>query len=226
MEVVRGGAPLVGSLDQNSRWGGKSVRESYEVLLFDLGGVVIELSGVPIWQSWSGAGDEAAVWEQWLRSAAVRRFESGQVGAEEFGREIVREFGLDVSAEEFVREFTRWPKGLYPGARELIEAARRRLRVGCLSNSNELHWPRFLNEMGLASAFDHHFASHELGALKPDREVFDLVVRSLGCEPGRVLFLDDNQMNVDGARSAGLAAELVRGPGVARSLLTDLGLVA
>lgn len=198
----------------------------YEVVLLDLGGVVIELSGVPIWQSWTGAGDEAEVWERWLRSSAVRRFESGRASADEFAREIVAEFGLAIEPAEFVREFTGWPKGVYDGAREIIAAARRRVRVGCLSNCNELHWPRFLGEMGLRDAFDDHFSSHELGALKPDREVFDLVVARLGCGAEQVLFLDDNQLNVDGARAAGLHAEKVRGPDDVRAVLRNVGVLA
>jgi putative hydrolase of the HAD superfamily len=197
----------------------------YDVVLFDLGGVLIELSGVPIWQSWTGAGDEAEVWERWLRSTAVRRFESGRAGAEEFAREIVEEFALAIAPDEFVREFARWPKGLYPGAADLLSAARRRVRVGCLSNCNELHWPRFLHEMGLRDALDAHFSSHELGALKPDREVFDLVVDRLGCSPERVLFLDDNRLNVEGALAARLDARHVRGPDEARAALREAGLV-
>lgn len=197
----------------------------YEVVLFDLGGVVVELAGVPIWQAWTGAGDEAEVWERWLRSTAVRRFESGRCGADEFAREIVAEFGLAVSPEEFVREFTSWPRGVYPRTIELVAATRERVRVGCLSNTNELHWPRFLDEMGLRRAFDHHFSSHELGLLKPDREMFDRVVETLDCPAERVLFLDDNQLNVDGARDAGLHAELTRGPGGVEAVLRPLGLL-
>lgn len=196
-----------------------------DVVLFDLGGVVIELSGVPVWQSWTGEEDEAQVWERWLKSTAVRRFESGRSVADEFAREIVEEFGLAVSPEAFVREFRRWPKGVFAGAAELVADVRRRVLVGCLSNSNGLHWPRFLGEMGLETAFDHHFSSHELGALKPDREIFDLVARQMGHAPDTILFLDDNQMNVDGAREAGFQAELARGPEGARAALAERGLL-
>lgn len=199
--------------------------ERYDVVLFDLGGVVIELAGVPIWQSWTGAGDEAEVWQRWLGSTAVRRFESGRVGADEFAREIVSEFELAVSPEEFVREFAAWPRGVYPGVAELVAAVRRRVPVACLSNCNELHWPRFLGEMGLARVFDHHFSSHELGALKPDREIFDTALARLGCTPERALFLDDNRLNVDGARDAGLDARLARGPDDLRRVLDELGLI-
>ena len=197
----------------------------YEVVLFDLGGVVVELGGLPVWQAWTGTGDESEVWERWLRSAAVRRFESGRSGAKEFAREIVAEFGLAISPEDFVRQFASWPRGIYSRTLEQVATVRKTAAVGCLSNTNELHWPRFLEEMGLRDAFDHHFGSHELGLLKPDREMFERVVEILGCAPDRVLFLDDNQLNVDGARKAGLHAELARGPDGVEAVLRPLGLL-
>ena len=184
---------------------------------------MIELAGVPIWQSWTGMEDEAEVWARWLRSDAVRRFESGRADADAFAREIVAEFGLSIEPAEFLREFRGWPRGVFPAARELVDGLRGRVEVGCLSNSNALHWPRFLGEMGLEDAFDHHFSSHELGALKPDREIFDVVARRLGRAPGKILFLDDNQLNVDGAREAGFHAELAKGPDGARAALEKAG---
>jgi putative hydrolase of the HAD superfamily len=197
----------------------------YHVLLFDLGGVVIELDGLPIWMEWTGESNERVVWERWLRSPAVRRFESGRATPAEFGEEIVREFGLEIAAAEFLSHFATWPRGPYPGVLELLASLRSRFAIACLSNCNELHWPRFLDEMGLAGAFDHHFSSHELGALKPDPEIFAHAVERLGVAPERVLFLDDNQLNVDGARAAGLDAELVKGPDGIRAALGRLGIL-
>jgi glucose-1-phosphatase len=179
---------------------------------------------MPIWQEWTAEPDERAVWERWLRSTAVRRFESGRARPEEFADEIVREFSLRVTPAEFLAHFAQWPKRPFPGAIELLGELRARFRLGCLSNCNELHWPRFLGEMGLDAVFDRHFSSHELGLLKPDRDVFDRVVADLGCEPERILFLDDNAINVDAARSAGLHGELVRGPEGVREALRRRGI--
>ena len=43
--------------------------------------------------------------------------------------------------------------------------------------------------------------------------------------PEAILFLDDNQINVDGARAVGLRAELVRGVDQARRALRTAGLL-
>ena len=97
---------------------------SIEILLLDLGGVIIELSGIAQWKAWSGVGEDAEGWRRWLLSPAVRDFESGRSTAVEFADGIVAEFGLAVAPSEFLTEFTRWPTGPYPGAMELLAELR------------------------------------------------------------------------------------------------------
>jgi len=45
------------------------------------------------------------------------------------------------------------------------------------------------------------------------------VILDLGCPAEQILFLDDNQINVDGARAAGLLAERAVGVTQAQAIL-------
>lgn len=200
-------------------------RSGTRVVVFDLGGLIVELAGVPEFGEWTRL-DEEEVWARWLRSPAVRSYESGRSSTERFARDVVREFELSIEPGRFLERFERWPRGLLPGARELVREVRATHRVACLSNSNPLHWPRFRDELGLLGEFDALFSSHELGCVKPDREIFERVVRELRAPPGSVLFLDDNEINVRGGREAGLRAERARGPAEARSVLSRLGVLS
>ena len=65
-----------------------------------------------------------------------------------------------------------------------------------------------LASCGLDDAFDRVFCSWFLQCAKPDPEVFRTVCAELGVEPGDVTFFDDSAANVEGARTAGLAAEV------------------
>jgi|TARA_Y100000310_G_scaffold326357_1_gene391156 putative hydrolase of the HAD superfamily len=177
-----------------------------EVLLFDLGGVLIELSGVPTMRDWSGETSDEMIWQRWLSSAIVRKFEAGGCTPMEFADGIVEEFDLPVSAEEFIQAFTHWPKLPFSGAVEMLKELRPSFTLACLSNTNELHWDRFCEESDLMQQFHHSFPSHLTGLLKPDRIVFDHVKDELAIEPSKILFFDDNQLNVDGAMEAGLCA--------------------
>jgi putative hydrolase of the HAD superfamily len=196
------------------------------VVLFDLGGVLIELSGVATFRSW--IGDELAaeeIWRRWLTSSAVRAFETGQIAPDVFADRLIHEFGLPVDRRQFLASFAGWPRGLLPGAAELVRRVDRRCIRATLSNTNVVHWSRLLEEFGLAGLFDRHFASHLMGKLKPDQEVFEHVIASLRCAPSEILFLDDQPLNVESARHAGMHAVLANGTRQAESILIANGLL-
>lgn len=186
--------------------------ENISHLVFDLGGVIVQLSGTPILDEWI-AGDNTAenLWQKWLTSDAPRSFESGRIREDEFAALIVEELSLGVSEQEFLNHFTSLPIGPYPGALKLLRSLKERYTTALFSNSNVLHWHRKMHEMKLNDAFHHHFASHLMGKVKPDVEAFQEVVETLGVPESQILFFDDNQMNVDAAKLVGLQAARVNG---------------
>jgi putative hydrolase of the HAD superfamily len=182
------------------------------VVLFDLGGVLVQLGGVATILEWTGQRISAEdLGPLWLRSPSVRAFETGRLEPLAFAAGMLAELNLQMEPQRFLDAFTAWPTGLYPGALEMIASIPRRYTRAVLSNSNSLHWSRVMNEMQVGPAFDHHFASHLIGKIKPDAEAFHHVLESLGSKPHDVLFLDDNLLNVDAARALGMHAILVRG---------------
>jgi putative hydrolase of the HAD superfamily len=195
-----------------------------EVVLFDLGGVLVELGGIEQMAHFAGEDSEDELWRRWLECPWVRRFERGRCDADSFSQGMVDAWSLTVGPAEFLEAFISWPKGLMPGAQELVQTLSTTTRVACLSNTNRLHAERQWIEFGIGELFHDHFFSHEMGLVKPDREAFDHVLEALDRPGERVLFLDDNQINVDGARAAGLRAERARGPAEARAILAAHGL--
>lgn len=196
-----------------------------QVVLFDLGGVLVELTGLAAMRSWSGEARDEDLWRRWLACPWVRRFERGDCSAREFAQGLVAEWALPVEPEAWLEAFRVWPRGLLPGARELVERVVPGVRTACLSNSNPVHWPRKRDEMGLGALLDAHFVSHEIGHVKPDREIYEHVVAALGVAPEGILFLDDNQPNVDGALSVGMDAVRAMGVEGARRVLEARGLL-
>lgn len=194
-----------------------------EVILFDLGGVLVELSGLGTMMRWSRL-EETEIWRRWLTSDAVRRFESGKSDAGEFAASVVREFELTSTPEAFMEAFVQWPGGLFDGTEELLQRLSDQYHLSCLSNTNHLHWRRFETETDLLGTLDSHFASHQIGMMKPDLEIYRYVIASLGRPADRILFFDDNQLNVDGARAAGMNALLAHGVSEVGEHLDRLGL--
>ncbi|MGE3801369.1 MAG: HAD family hydrolase [Candidatus Kapaibacterium sp.] len=197
-----------------------------ECVLFDLGGVVVELTGVETMIAWSG-GDitEEDVWHRWLHSEAVRSFESGQIEIAQFGVELVEELKLTVTPEEFLRGFGSWLGGTYRGTEQIIPLLRKSVAVGCLSNTNPLHWEIMTSQFTLHELFDHHFLSFEIGMMKPDREIFEHVVEKIGIPPRQILYFDDNKLNVEGAKSVGMVSRHAKGMEDVAKILREEGMV-
>lgn len=198
------------------------------VVLFDIGGVLVELTGTHMLLSWmSGDRDLSPedVWVKWLTSPTVRAFETGKIGPGEFSTRLVCEMELSISADEFLRQFAVWPKGLYPGALELVRSIPARYTRATLSNCNCVHWPRFIEEMGLGEAFDLHFPSHLTGKIKPDADAYMQVIEELRCRPSDILYLDDNKLNTDAAQRLGIQAVQVKGVHEAEQALLEAGIL-
>jgi putative hydrolase of the HAD superfamily len=205
----------------------RTIADEIQVVLFDLGGVLVELHGVPAMMALlDNRVSIEEMWRLWLESPTVRRFESGRSTPVEFAEGIVRELSLPICPEEFTTCFQSWLVGLYPGALELVRSVPSRFTTATLSNTSQLHWSRVMMEFQLEQAFDRHFASHLTGRMKPDREAFEYVLETLDCKPESVFFLDDNTLNVEGARRIGMQAVQVRGADAARHALVEAGIVS
>ncbi len=198
---------------------------STRVVLFDLGGVLVELGGVDHFGQLIGVGDHEEIWRRWLRSPWVRRYESGVCSREDFSHGMVEEHALSLPADEFLDVFRSWPRGLFEGAVDLVESLVPEVRSACLSNTNELHWKEQRDARHIQILFEERFLSHETGLLKPDGAVFEHVVEVLGCQPAEVLFFDDNTLNIEAALAAGLDAHRVMGVSATRDVLIDRGLL-
>jgi putative hydrolase of the HAD superfamily len=194
------------------------------VVLFDVGGVLVEVSGVSTMLGWMGNRiTPAELWRMWLRSPVVRAFETGRTTPDVFADQLIAEMNLPVGADTLLEQFTRFTQVLLPGALELVDRVPRRYTRATLCNTNSLQWPRLMKDRRLAEAFDHHFASHLMGKIKPDEEAFHHVLGTLHCAPDEVLFLDDNQLNVEAAQRVGIRATLVKGVGAAERALAEAG---
>jgi putative hydrolase of the HAD superfamily len=54
--------------------------------------------------------------------------------------------------------------------------------------------------------FDHHTYSCEIHSVKPEAEIYEHCLQGLGVPPEQVVFVDDREPNIDGARRLGITA--------------------
>jgi HAD superfamily hydrolase (TIGR01509 family) len=201
-----------------------STQSPFDILLFDLGGVLVDFAGFDeLGGLLTETPERAEVRGRWITSKSVRQFERGDITPPQFAVGVVDELQLDLSPEEFLSAFVSWARGPYPGARSLLCELRRTHRLACLSNSNELHTP--LHRQSIEPLMDVYYFSNELGLVKPDREIYEQVLSDLDVPPGRIAFFDDTHVNVEAAREVGITAFEVEGITALTATLQRLGVL-
>ena len=194
-----------------------------KVLLFDLGGVLVDWAGIgEVAKLTDGRMDLDETRRYWLGSRWVRGFETGICGEDEFCSGVVTDLALGIPPDEFLRRFVSWDRGPLPGALELLDSLRGRFTLACMSNNNPLHWERLREPDMFGGRFDHFFISYETGLMKPDSAAYQHVLEELRCRPEDVLFFDDSPECVIGAREVGMRGYVVQGvAGVLKALETE-----
>jgi putative hydrolase of the HAD superfamily len=193
-----------------------------EVLLFDLGGVLIDnvmFDELPRLLPEAIADSELR--RRWLFSPSVQAFERGHSTTSEFVASFMVEWKILATPAGFLEAFASWPRAPYPGAIELLERLSGRYRLAVLSNCNPIHWDRIAE---VRQRIDAAYSSHLLGMVKPDHAIFERVAKDLRTAPGRICYFDDAPANVEAAYSVGMQAHLTVGLSDVERVLHQLGL--
>ena len=197
----------------------------FDFVLFDLGGVLIEMGDVSSLQEILAVVGNEEQWHRLLASPWVRRFEKGECSASEFSTGVVSEWALDLSPERFLEIFRDWPIGPYPGTAEVLAEVKRSVQIGCLSNTNTMHWEHQTALWPMLDMFDFQFLSFELGHAKPDEAIFRAVADRLPFSRDRILYFDDVAVNSEAAQSFGFQSKQVRGIDEVKRELGEVGVL-
>jgi putative hydrolase of the HAD superfamily len=186
------------------------------LICFDLGRVLVRIC-----DSWKHAGEMARIPAPIERlpddkrkavHASVAALEVGQIDHAEFCDRVTPIFGLDRSHIESA--WNVYPLGVFEGAVELVdELNSRNFATACLSNTNASHWGMMSDQSHPAyfpfERFTHAFASHLIGARKPDPAAYEHV-ETIAQVPGpRIAFFDDLPENIAAALQRGWNATLI-----------------
>lgn len=190
--------------------------------LFDLGNVVVKVDFQPFlaWLAGRSAGSDLEGARRLLRSSLWYDFEFGNISRADFARRLRALYRADFTQAELEERFCAIFPGPVEGIEELLRELAGRGPIYALSNTNEVHLEWLNRELpGLMGRFTKIFASHEMRARKPYPGIYRGVASELGVPPAGLLFFDDLEANVLGARRAGLEAHLFLETGPARDWL-------
>jgi len=186
-------------------------RNKTEAVIFDFGGVICFPPNEAQWQEAAAfcvanrAAFEAAFWED------RDEYDAGEnplVYWNAIGKRLGIRFGHATREGLIEREIAFWSRFDHRVLDWIGELRASGIRTGILSNL-----PRPIGESlkslpGFLAHFDEVTFSYELGVVKPQAAIYHNAIRGLGIEPREALFLDDRAANVEGARAAGLEADI------------------
>lgn len=188
-----------------------------DAVVFDYGGVLT----LPVRESidaWLEAdGIDPASFSRtlkaWLSRDAqvgtpIHRLETGELSVPEFDALLAAELAtVDGRPVDPVGVLKRLFAGMQPDPAmfALVEDLRAAgVRVGLLSNS----WGNTYPRERIDALFDPVLISGEVGMRKPLAPIYELALERLHTPAGRVLFIDDAEPNIVGARHVGLQSFL------------------
>jgi glucose-1-phosphatase len=191
-------------------------------LIFDLGGVILDLSVNDTLLSFSKLSGLAPemVKEIFISSPEFNAYEKGLMTDAEFRDFIRRGYSLNATDQAIDDSWNAMLKGIPTIKLELLSKLKEEFSVFLLSNTNGIHllhieeviMPQTTGERSLDPYFHKTYYSHRMFKRKPDAEIFEQVLEENNLEAEETLFLDDNAGNVEGAKALGIQTVFITSP--------------
>ena len=188
--------------------------ESIENVVFDLGGVLVDLDIERCRNSFRQLGMDAVaeLIQPYYPVEMLGRLEHGLISFHEMCDEMRLTASTPaVTDEQIAQAYGSFLTGVPVVKMRQIDRLRQRgIRTYVLSNNNPSSM-RFIREMFTADGkrmedyFDRIYLSYEMRELKPSEAIFRKMIDDSGMVPERSLFIDDGQKNVDAAQALGFA---------------------
>ncbi len=192
-------------------------------IFFDLGRVIVDFDHALGWKKVAAITGltEAEVGQFFTADDRPKRTETGQLAWELLHADFIREMAVEIDADMLARAagdiFTLRTEML-----PVIAAVERAgVPIGILSNTCDIHWQHLLRcRYGiLPGGIGPLVLSYEVGAMKPQRRIYDVATAVAGVSAERIFFCDDIPAHVEAARAVGWDAEVFTG---ARQLVRQL----
>ena len=195
---------------------------SIKNLIFDLGGVILDLSVDTTLSSFANLSgiEERTVKKLFASSPEFEFYEKGGISDEEFREFVKNLYKINASDDSLDACWNAMLLGFPKKKLQLLETLKGKYNVYLLSNTNNIHLqyinnillPRVNHHTSLDDFFHRAYYSHRMKKRKPDAEIFEQVLNEGNFLPEETLFLDDNQSNVEGAGKLGIKTVHVANP--------------
>jgi putative hydrolase of the HAD superfamily len=187
--------------------------EKIKNIIFDLGGVIFNVDYHKTLDEFKKLGLEnfEQLYSQLQQTDLFDKLETGKISPAIFRNKIRQHISKPLTDEKIDAAWNAMILDTPKERLDVLSYVKSHFRTFLLSNTNEIHIDYFnkhlLDTFGihdLSEYFEKLYFSYQIGLRKPDKEVFDYVIRINKLNPAETLFIDDTFQHIEGARKAGL----------------------
>jgi putative hydrolase of the HAD superfamily len=187
-------------------------------IIFDFGGVLLNLDYHKTDTAFKDLGftnfDE--MYSQFKADHLFEKLETGSVSEEQFFVILNKAADKPIDKEAISAAWSAMLLDYRKESLDCLKELSKNYQLFLLSNTNILHQRAFYDiyekQFG-RNDFNDHFAkawySHEIGMRKPNKEIYEFVLKDAGLIAGETLFIDDSYPNLPPAREAGIRTHLL-----------------
>ena len=184
-----------------------------KVITFDLDGVYFpngKANFISALEKLGINGDEAK--RVFFKSPQMnQQYKNGKMTDEEFWTWAISEWKLNKSSQEIVALMING----YDINKNVVETIKKLREKGyktaICSNNFPARVKGLQERFGFLDNFDVAVFSFEVGASKPDKRIFEVLINKSGTEANSIVFADDNPDNLSGAKDTGITTFLYNG---------------
>jgi glucose-1-phosphatase len=198
-----------------------------DAVLFDLGGVVIDIDFNRAFARWAqhASCDQAVLATRFAHDSAFKLHEVGAISDDAYFASLKDSLGVAITHAQLLDGWNAIYVGEMPGIGALLTRVAAKIPVYAFTNSNPAHETYWSKRFArLLNHFKEIYVSSTIGLRKPDAEAFEYVVKAIGVPRERIAFFDDNVQNVAGAQRCGLQAVHVQASSDIAKALTGMAL--
>ena len=203
------------------------MENKYSTIVFDLGNTLIRFDHNIAARKIANLFrlDPKKIYDAFFDSEMTRAFERGLISPREFYKRARELLGINLPFKDFV---SIW-NDIFWEDEEACDIARRlkesSYKLFLLSNVNRLHFEHIQKKFDIIKIFDEVILSFMVGAIKPDKLIFDDMIRRAGGDKSEILYIDDRKDLIKEAIAFGIDSIRYEGPANLKKALKEKGVI-
>lgn len=186
-------------------------------IIFDLGGVLLNIDYNKTLKAFEQLGFPHfnTMYSQFTADALFEKFETGKIAEKDFYKTLINQHP-HISQQDITEAWNAMLLDLRLESIHFLQTLSAGHRLFLLSNTNTIHYAAFKQLFTAETSMDSiddfftkAYYSHLINLRKPNREVFEFVLKDAGITAAETLFIDDSYNNIETAAGMGFKTHLL-----------------